>query len=304
MMKTVPFGSTGVHISPLCFGSLPFSPLQGYTGGTERAGAVLTRAFELGVNFIDTAQLYGNYAALRSKHSFVYASKTYAHTREGAAAAVEEARRGLDRDVIDLFLLHEQESEHTLRGHAPALEELYRLKAKGVLRAVGLSSHHVSGVWAAVRAGLDAVHPLLNMAGLGIADGSREEMEQAVAAASDAGLGVYVMKALGGGHLFRRAQEALTYASRFGHSLALGMRDIAEVEAAAAFFQTGGLPVLKEPAPRSLHIAEWCGGCGRCAAACPSDALAVINGKARPQTGCVLCGYCGAACPEFCIKVV
>ena len=327
-MTANPLGKTGISVSPLCFGTLPFSPLQGYTGGAEAAGEVLRRAFELGINFIDTAQLYDNYSVCRAalaggQYPVAVASKTYAYTEEDAIAAVEEARRGLDRDVIDLFLLHEQESEHTLRGHAPALDALFALKAKGVLRAVGLSSHHVAGVWAAVRAGLDVVHPLLNMAGLGIADGSREEMEEAVAAATEAGVGVYIMKALGGGHLFQSAQEALTYAKGWGQSVALGMRDIDEVEAAVSFFEMGVLPPLKERKPRSLHIADWCSGCGRCAEACKSGALAIRGGKARLRAGaepndcdssprtspaaarrCTLCGYCGAACPDFCIKII
>jgi predicted aldo/keto reductase-like oxidoreductase len=320
-----PLGNTEILVSHLCFGTLPFSPLQGYTGGPDEAGEILSSAFELGVNFIDTAQLYGNYALLRTKRDIVVASKTYAHTRGGAVEAVEEARRGLDRDVIDIFLLHEQESEHTLRGHAPALEALYDLKANGVLRAVGLSTHHVAGVYAAVEAGLDVVHPLLNVAGLGIVGGDaplrmsgpdcrkeqtdsplslRAGMENAVTAAVNAGLGVYIMKILGGGNLFRRAQEALAYARRWGHSFALGMRDVAEVEAAVEFFKTGILCELKEHKPRSLHIAGWCAGCGRCVEKCPGKALFIKNGKARPNAGCVLCGYCGAACPDFCIKVI
>jgi aryl-alcohol dehydrogenase-like predicted oxidoreductase len=319
-MRRVPLGQTGLAVSPLCFGTLPFSPLQGASGEPDRE--ILSYAFDLGVNFIDTAQLYDNYPALRAGlagRDIVVASKTYAHTHDGAVAAVEEARRGLGRDVIDIFLMHEQESEHTLRGHAPALEALVNLKAKGIVRAVGLSTHHVAGVRAAVNAGLDVVHPLLNVAGLGIVDGSGEEMERAVDAAVDAGLGVYVMKALGGGHLHRRAQEALTYARRWGHSVALGMRDMAEVEAAVSFFETGVLPPLRESRPRSLHIAGWCSGCAGCVEACPSGALTVENGKARLRAGaasddcgnrtrtgagCTLCGYCGAACGDFCIKII
>jgi aryl-alcohol dehydrogenase-like predicted oxidoreductase len=301
-MVNNPLGSTGIEVSPLCFGTLPFSPLQGARPGAEET---LERAFELGVNFIDTAQLYDNYAVLRTKRDTVVASKTYACTWEGAAEAVEEARRGLERDVIDIFLLHEQESGHTLRGHAPALDMLYKLKAQGVIRAVGLSTHHVSGVRAAIEAELDVVHPLLNIAGLGIADGGCAEMEEAVAGAVAAGLGVYVMKALGGGHLHGRAQEAIEYASRRGHSLALGMRDTAEVEAAVKFFETGILPEIGGHAPRMLHIADWCGGCGKCVEKCANKALTVEGGKALCSCAdCLLCGYCGAACPDFCIKII
>jgi len=308
-MKKILLGKTNISISPLCFGSLPFSPLLGYTGGEGPAGETLLRAFELGINFIDTAQLYDNYDMLRpalaQRPDVIVASKTYAFTSQDALAAVEEARAELSRDVIDIFLLHEQTGEHTLRGHASALEELYRLKAQGVIRAVGISTHHIEGVRAAVSAGLDVVHPLLNIDGTGIADGSRTEMEEAVNAAVEAGVGVYTMKVLAGGGLFRRAAEALTYAQAWGHSFALGMRDVAEVEAAVEFIKTGILPPLKAQNPRRLHIADWCSGCGKCLEKCANKALTVVNGRAvciPPK--CVLCGYCSSVCEDLCIKIV
>ena len=58
-------------------------------------------------------------------------------------------------------MLHEQESVYTLRGHKEALEELYRLKSCGIIRAVGISTHYVAAVDAAVSWGLDVVFPLL-----------------------------------------------------------------------------------------------------------------------------------------------
>jgi aryl-alcohol dehydrogenase-like predicted oxidoreductase len=105
-MNTQQLGSTGIYVSPLCFGTLPFSPLQGYSGGFDKAGEILSCAFDLGVNFIDTAHLYNNYPLLRTTRDIVVASKTYAYTHEDALAAVEETRHGLQRDVIDIFLLH------------------------------------------------------------------------------------------------------------------------------------------------------------------------------------------------------
>jgi diketogulonate reductase-like aldo/keto reductase len=73
-------------------------------------------------NFIDTAEMYETYEHIREairisgKHPVV-ATKSYAYSKEGARASLEKARKELDLDVIDIFLLHEQESEHTLRGH-------------------------------------------------------------------------------------------------------------------------------------------------------------------------------------------
>lgn len=310
-METAVLGRTGIRVSRLCFGSLPFSPLQ-RDCDPEEAGALLAEAFALGVNFVDTAQLYRNYAHIRAglsraKGPVAVASKTYAHTGALCRAAVEETRRGLDRDVIDIFLLHEQESEHTLRGHAAALEYLYACKARGTVRAVGLSTHQAAGVDAAVSAGLDIVHPLLNFKGMGLR-GGLADMEKAILRAGAAGLGVYTMKALGGGALYKDAAAALTYALRWGGSTALGIRCREELLDDVYFFTHGRFPDRPAAAPgaaRRLWIAGWCTGCGLCAGHCPSGALSISNDRAMcDRTRCVLCGYCAGHCPDLCVKLI
>lgn len=58
---------------------------------------------------------------------------------------------------------------------------------------------------------IDVIHPILNYKGLGIVDGSRQEMEQAIKLAYECGKGIYIMKALGGGHLITDIQQAFRY---------------------------------------------------------------------------------------------
>lgn len=301
----------GIKVSALCFGSLPLSPLQREVS-PEAAGEILAEAFRLGVNFIDTAQFYRNYnqiyAGLRNTNKeIVVASKTYAYDAAGAKEAVEQARHGLDRDMIDIFLLHEQESGHTLRGHQEALEELYRLKSLGVIRAIGISTHHIAAVHAACDFKLDVIHPIINKEGLGIADGNRAEMEAAISKARNLGIGVYSMKALGGGHFYRNAKECFDYALGQADCVAVGMREISEVRANAEYFNTGSLPVDWNPesSVREVWIGEWCRGCGSCAVACGQGALRIENGKALwNKHKCVLCGYCGGHCKELCVKII
>lgn len=306
-------GKTGLKVSRLCFGSLTLGPLQNNLSPSE-GGGLLLKAFDMGVNFVDTAQLYRTYphigyALKRTDKDIVLATKTYAYSSEQARDALEEARRELDRDVIDIFLLHEQESGHTLRGHAEALDFFMAEKAKGRIRAVGLSTHAVAGVDAAVGAGLDVVHPLLNLTGLGIMDGSREDMETAVRRAKDSGLGVYTMKALGGGHLYSRAAEALSYALRWGHSLAVGMKSTLELASNVHFLETGGFPPENEELllrqNRQILIEDHCTGCQKCILACKSKALALQENQAVwNKEACLLCGYCAAHCEQFCIKMI
>jgi aryl-alcohol dehydrogenase-like predicted oxidoreductase len=303
-------GSTGLLVSRLCFGTLTLGPLQANLP-PEEAGALLRYAHSLGVNFFDTAQLYGTYPAIKAglrDRDIALCTKTYAYTRQDAEAALEEARRETGRDVIEVFLLHEQESMMTVAGHTPALEALYEAKARGRIRAVGLSTHHVAGVYAAVSHKLDVVHPLYNMAGLGIADGTAEDMGAAIQTAHGHGLGVFGMKALGGGHLRGDAAGALSFV--LGHpgvdSVAVGMSTRAEVESNVEFFRTGTFPDVYravEKQPRRIVIDEDCEGCGACLEACRPGALSLRGGTAVCEPPlCRLCGYCAARCKGFYIK--
>jgi len=337
-------------VSRLAIGSLTVGPLQADLP-TERAGEVLSYAFDRGINFLDTAQYYRNYEHIRAglkkcRHpeDVIISSKTYAYDKPGALAAVEEARRALDRDVIDLFMLHEQESIHTLRGHREALDTLFSLREQGVIRAVGISTHHIAAVEGAMVLAeegtpLDVVHPLLNKAGIGIADGTPEQMAEALTRLHGTGCGIFGMKALAGGHLHRDAASALTYvlSQPFMDAVAVGMQDESEIDANIAFFTEGHFPESAgqtRKLTRRLHVEEYCEGCGNCAARCGQNAITMVQTDAAEDspydfgaafaaaegigTGtvpalkttasvdpekCVLCGYCTAVCPVFALKV-
>ena len=316
-MKNHLLGRTGIEVSEICYGTLTFSPLQADLP-PRRAGELLRYAFSRGIRFLDTAQYYQNYPHIREglrgwTGEVVIATKTYAYDRKGAEEAVEEARRELDRDVIDIFLLHEQESIYTLKGHMEALETLRTYQSKGIIRAVGASMHHVAAVRGAMSVGLDVIHPIINLEGVGIADGTREEMEAALTEAARWGIGIYTMKALGGGNLFRRAEECLRYAFSlpFAASRAIGMQSEEEIDANVAFAETGSFrPEEKEKLEkrqRRLIIEEDCIGCGNCVKKCFQNAVFFEKNKKTPtidRKKCVLCGYCAKMCPVCAIKVI
>jgi len=267
------------------------------------------------VRFLDTADLYGTYPhiklALKDAPDYVISTKAYCYDRETARAALERAFEGVGRDYIDLFMLHEQESLYTLRGHEEALDYLSEQKAKGHIGAVGVSTHFCACVKAAPRFGMiDVIHPLINVGGVGIQDGSRQDMEDAIAAARAHNIGIFAMKPLGGGHLIASSGEALKYAAEnpLLDAVAMGMQTRQEIDANVAFFDgqadEGRLDALRHR-KRRMMVHEWCEGCGRCAGRCRQHAIAVVDGRAVvDQSKCVFCGYCARACPQFCIKVV
>ncbi|HCX64202.1 MAG TPA: aldo/keto reductase [Eubacteriaceae bacterium] len=315
-MEKVRLGKSELWVSKLCFGSLTVSPLQA-NYSVDQAGDLIAFALQKGINFIDTADLYQNYEQIRNgikkaKISPVLCTKSYDYEWDGAKDNLEKARRMLDRDVIDLFMLHEQESIHTLRGHKPALDYLLEAKQKGLIKAIGISTHFVSGVYGALSfKEIDVIHPILNFRGLGIVDGTIEEMETALKEAKHEDLGIFAMKPLGGGNLIGLRDRAFSYikGKPMIDSIAIGMQS--EEEILYNIRRINGQSVSEElkratkNKKRSLHIDEWCVKCGKCVETCPQEALTIGPEKAVVDPDkCVLCAYCSAACPEFCIKVV
>ena len=311
----IKLGETDIYVSPVGFGVLPMGPGQ-LALPVETGAELIVYALEQGINFIDTAQYYRTHGYIRRALEMlggrgerpVISSKTLATDYEQAAAAIEEERRALGVECIDIFLLHELRSGQFAERHG-AWRALQDAKAAGKVRAIGASTHHVDVVeeLASVPA-CDIIFPLINYAGMGIRRGrsaaSAADMEQAIAKASAAGKGIYTMKALGGGNLAAHYQEALNYAfSRQGvSSVMLGFGCRHDIDDIVSYLD-GTMSPDYNPDVSSKRVRvnhEDCEGCGTCIPVCASgaisfsdaDGLAIID-----QSKCVTCGYCAQACP-------
>ncbi len=316
-MGKVALGNTGMQVNPLVFGTLPLGPLQAGLS-PEEGGRLIRHALELGVNLLDTAELYGTYphirCALKDHAGEVFiATKTHASTAEQARLHVERALRELNREKLDIVHVHGARIRDPFAERAEVLAELLGMRDEGKIAHMGLSAHYISAVRkAAACSDIGVIHPLINRTGMGIIDGSAEEMAKAIAACSRSGKGVYAMKALAGGNLISEARESFRYVLGLPgvDAVAVGMLSVKEIEANVALFNNLGEDEADwetlEKSRRRLKIMEpFCKGCGHCVAACPSGALYLEDGKARvDEEECVLCGYCAAACPEFMIRVI
>jgi aryl-alcohol dehydrogenase-like predicted oxidoreductase len=337
-VEMIRLGSRGPEVSRFCLGLLPLSPLQSNLPW-RRAVSLLEDALAAGVTFFDTAELYRTYPLVRDalRPPAVVATKAYAYTYAGMKESLRRALAETGRERIDIFLLHEQESSLTLAGHAEALRCLVEARKAGLVGAVGVSTHAPAVVAAAAEMeDIDVIHPLVNYRGLGLLEGTLDQMLTAIARAAGAGKGVYAMKILGGGHLAAGdrdrvggdgsvaagAAEAFAFIRgvRGVHAVAVGVKTRAELLVDLALLEG------REPPPRvarsilahrrRLFIESHCEGCGRCLGACRYGALSLV--PAGPSRGappvsrrvvvdqgkCVLCGYCAAACRDFCVKVI
>jgi aryl-alcohol dehydrogenase-like predicted oxidoreductase len=159
-MKRVQLGASGLEVTPVSIGTWQLSPRFWGEQSKEDYTAALRFAFENGVNFIDTAEAYGDgYAetvvgeAIQGlpRDELVIATKVFNHfNNDGtrypdlstehiiARCNVSLSRMGIE--TIDLYLLHMFDPLTPLSDIAGTLE---RLRDQGKIRAYGVSNHNV-----------------------------------------------------------------------------------------------------------------------------------------------------------------
>jgi len=170
----ITLGKTGLRVSRVCFGTWQLSPrFWGEVPESQVAGAVKT-AYDLGVNFFDTADAYGDGLAESvlgealcdfPRDKVVIATKVFNHYNPDGtrfpdlspAHIVERCEASLGRlrtDYIDLYLLHFYDQLTPLSEVAGIMETL---KAQGKIRHYGVSNFQVEELRAALAAGNFAV---------------------------------------------------------------------------------------------------------------------------------------------------
>jgi predicted aldo/keto reductase-like oxidoreductase len=318
-MKTNILGNTGIEVTELCFGALPMGPLQKNMTLVNCAKIVET-ALQKGISFVDTAQMYKTYAPIREAIKStgirpVIASKSTASDYEGMENAILEALEQLDVDFLDIFLLHAARmGTEVFEKRAGAIECMKDYKSKGLIRAVGISTHDVRVAdLTADRHDMDIMFPIINRTGTGILNGTVEDMQRAVLKNHAAGKGVYLMKVLAGGNLIDDYIKSVDFARSIEgyHSIAIGMVSPEEVDFNVAYFNNTfdpeKTPTLKGYSKKYTVVNSLCKGCKACIAACPNYAIEYDEEKKKAyirEEKCLTCGYCTSACKEFAIRTI
>ena len=166
-------GRTGVRVSNLCLGAMTF----GARTPAEDAYAIVDRAIERGINFIDTANVYSRGvsettvgAALErngKRERMVLATKFHGAmadddpnmrgaSRRHITAACEASLKRLRTDWIDLYQMHRPHSDTAIDETLRALDDLIH---QGKVRYIGTSTfaawQFVESLWASETHGLN-----------------------------------------------------------------------------------------------------------------------------------------------------
>lgn len=200
MLDRVRFGRTGLLVSRVAFGGIPIQRLA------RGDGIRLVReAFDLGVNFVDTAHGYGHSEELigeamrdAGRDGVVVASKSPAGDRQTFLAHLDESLRRLRTDCIDIYQFHgvnSREKMDRVLGPGGAMEGMTEGIRAGKIHFPAFSSHSIPVAAAMVRTGLFAsVQVPFNFV-------DREAEAELIPLARSADVGIIAMKPLGGGLL-------------------------------------------------------------------------------------------------------
>jgi aryl-alcohol dehydrogenase-like predicted oxidoreductase len=216
-------GRTGLKVSELCMGSMQF----GWTADESTSHQILSKAFDEGINFIDSADVYSRWVEgndggvaeeiigswMKNSHiprdQIILATKVRAPVGEGPNDqglsrahifnAVEASLRRLNTDYIDLYQTHYFDEETPIEETLTALDDLVH---QGKVRYIGCSNYPawrlMGALWASDVSRLvhyDSLQPHYNLV-------HRAEFERELAhVCRTYGLGVIPYSPLGGGFL-------------------------------------------------------------------------------------------------------
>ncbi len=181
-------------------------------GAHDEAIAIIERAIDLGVNYIDTAAAYGGglsqtyigeVMATRRDEVFL-ATKTHDRTRDGSLHLLETSLQLLQTDHLDLWQLHNLQNQGHLDaifGPNGAIEALQQARDEGTVRFLGITGHYDPAILVSAinRFDFDTVLMALNPADPHFLPFTEELLPLAVAR----GMGIIAMKVPARGRLFR-----------------------------------------------------------------------------------------------------
>jgi aryl-alcohol dehydrogenase-like predicted oxidoreductase len=259
-MEYTRLGRTGLKVSRLCLGCMTF----GREIDEAASLPIIQRALDAGVNFFDTANVYGNGAseiivgkALKAqRHSIVLASKVFGQMGKGPndrglsryhiMQAVEDSLRRLQTDHLDLYQVHRWDADTPIDESMRALDDLVQ---QGKVRYLGCSNFAgwqlIKALWTSDVNGLarfESVQPPYSLV-------RREIEHELLPACQDQQVAVIPYSPLAGGFLSGKYERggAIPQGSRFDvakryQDIYLNDKSFRVVDRLKAYAEERGMP--------------------------------------------------------------
>jgi uncharacterized protein len=201
-LKYLDLGKTGLKVSEVGFGGIPIIRLQ-----VDEAVKVVRHAYERGITFYDTANMYKDSeekigrALSQFRDKIVIATKTLRRDGRGLRDHVEKSLRLLKTDYLDLYQFHQvaNDKEWKKIRQDGAWDEAQKAKIEGKIRFLGVTSHNVkmavrlakTGLFSTVQFPFNFIEP--------------EAKDELHVYARGKGIGIIAMKPFAGGVIDKAA---------------------------------------------------------------------------------------------------
>ena len=150
----VRLGRTELYVTKTSFGALPVQRI-----GHEAARKLLRRAYESGINYFDTANMYTDSEekigeALHDvRHNIVISTKSGGKDKKTVQAHIELSLRRMRTDYIDLFQFHNPAELPDPNDPDGPFAAALEAREKGYIRHIGITNHRLGVARAAIDSG-------------------------------------------------------------------------------------------------------------------------------------------------------
>ena len=145
-MEYIQLGKSDLKVSKICLGCMSFGEVtekRQWVLNQEETDAMIKRALELGINFFDTANTYGNGSSetfignsfkklVKNRKDIIVATKVYNNegklSKEAILREIEGSLKRLQMDYVDLYIIHRWDYEHPIEETMETLNELVKSK--------------------------------------------------------------------------------------------------------------------------------------------------------------------------------
>ena len=183
--------------------------------GREKSVKLLTHAYDAGIRNFDCADTYGTHGFMNEalkkmdRDKITITSKIWFRSggipepeRPDANIVIERFRKELGTDYIDLVQIHCMVEENWTETYKKQMDIMEDLKAKGIIRAHGVSVHSLEAMKDALASPwVDVIHVRINPYGMAMDKPEPQEVVNVIQQLHKKGKGVIGMKLVGDGKL-------------------------------------------------------------------------------------------------------